>query len=512
MHDRQTRRPSDCPRRQASAIEGGKPRDRGAPARRAAPCRRPRAGADRHRHPTLLALALCALSIPSSGADAQTYAATYLSNWHQGLNIAQVNAINNGGQVTGYLAATTVTGAQAFVYGAGAAAALGTLGGAVSVGNAINASGQVTGYAFVTSGSGAHAFVADAGSLQDLGTLGGTTSAGNAINAAGQITGYAFVTADAAAHAFLYSNGAMRDLGTLGGTTSIGSGINATGAVTGMSRLAGDAASHAFVYLNGAMQDLGTLGGRQSRGAAINASGQVTGCASLAGDTASHAFLYTQGRMLDLGTLGGTQSMGLAINSAAQVVGSASVAGDAVNRAFLYQNGQMLDLNAHLDPNNTTSPGHTLVSAVAINDAGAILAEASNVTGGGIYWYLLQPVVPVAVSAQDLKPGQTTTLTATPTGSGPFTYQWYQGTTGSLAAPISGATSAGFTTPPLAADASYWVQVGGSAAATASGTITVIVVTPPVAGVAGDGPLPLWALGALAWALLGAAAARLRRE
>jgi uncharacterized protein YkwD len=54
--------------------------------------------------------------------------------------------------------------------------------------------------------------------------------------------------------------------------------------------------------------------------------------------------------------------------------------------------------------------------------------------------------------------GNTVTLRVKATGTGPLTYQWYQGVAGDTKTPV-GANSSTFTTPTLTQSASYWVRV-----------------------------------------------------
>jgi probable HAF family extracellular repeat protein len=176
---------------------------------------------------------------------------------------------------------------------------LGTLGGSYSAGEAINAGGEVTGWADLAGNAQYHAFVYRNGSMRDLGTLGGAYSQGQGINAGGQVTGHAY-TGTPQIHAFLYSNGLMQDLGTLGGSEGFGLGINDSGQVTGMAGNPGT--EHAFLYSNGSMRDLGTLGGLSSAGIGINTRGEVIGFSDTAGGV-QHAFLYSNGKMLDLNAL-----------------------------------------------------------------------------------------------------------------------------------------------------------------------------------------------------------------
>jgi uncharacterized delta-60 repeat protein len=59
--------------------------------------------------------------------------------------------------------------------------------------------------------------------------------------------------------------------------------------------------------------------------------------------------------------------------------------------------------------------------------------------------------------------------------NGPFTYQWYEGSSGDTSAPVSGATEPNYETPALSTSTSYWVEVTNSIAAVNSDTATVTV-------------------------------------
>ncbi len=112
--------------------------------------------------------------------------------------------------------------------------------------------------------------------------------------------------------------------------------------------------------------------------------------------------------------------------------------------------------------------------------------------------------------------GQKATLTITPTGTGPFTYQWYVGTSGDTASPIAGATGATFSTPPLSAGTNYWVRVTTAAGVVENSTTITLAVTASsgtgAAAGSSDGPMPPWALGLLGMALAGITMRRLRSD
>jgi hypothetical protein len=83
-------------------------------------------------------------------------------------------------------------------------------------------------------------------------------------------------------------------------------------------------------------------------------------------------------------------------------------------------------------------------------------------------------------SLTTIQPGQTATLSVLVLGSGPLSYQWYNGTSGDTGNPINGATASSFTTPVLNAPGqySYWVRVNGPTGTSNSSTAAVNVQAP----------------------------------
>ena len=68
----------------------------------------------------------------------------------------------------------------------------------------------------------------------------------------------------------------------------------------------------------------------------------------------------------------------------------------------------------------------------------------------------------------------TTTLSVVAAGTGPFTYQWYRGSSPNTSQPVSGATSSSYTTPKLNRGTyTYWVRVTGACGVVNSNTATV---------------------------------------
>ena len=70
--------------------------------------------------------------------------------------------------------------------------------------------------------------------------------------------------------------------------------------------------------------------------------------------------------------------------------------------------------------------------------------------------------------------GQTTVLSVTATGTGPFTYQWYRGTSPSTTTTV-GTNSSSFTTPALSTATSYWVKVTNVANSAGANSNTAVV-------------------------------------
>jgi probable HAF family extracellular repeat protein len=161
------------------------------------------------------------------------------------------------------------------------------------------------------------------------------------------------------------------------------------------------AGAHAVMWdAAGTPHDLGNLGGTFNPAAlavgnvafAINNRGQVTGVSALPGSTIAHGFIWTpRDGMRDLGTLpGDVTSAGLGINNAGDIVGS-SIDGDVATgnpRAVIWRHGVVADLNALVPAD---SPLY-LLTAFAINDAGAITGFGFDPLSGTIHAFLATPI------------------------------------------------------------------------------------------------------------------------
>jgi hypothetical protein len=105
-----------------------------------------------------------------------------------------------------------------------------------------------------------------------------------------------------------------------------------------------------------------------------------------------------------------------------------------------------------------TSGANSIAATVTVNQPSAIATNPASTT---------------------INSGAATTLSVVASGTAPFTYQWYQGTSGTTTTPV-GTNSASFTTPALSATTSYWVKVTNVAniagASSTAATITVNVI------------------------------------
>ncbi len=72
------------------------------------------------------------------------------------------------------------------------------------------------------------------------------------------------------------------------------------------------------------------------------------------------------------------------------------------------------------------------------------------------------PLILAQPAGQSVPKGSTATLSVSAIGNPPPDLQWYLGESGDTSHPIPGATSASYTTPPLASSASYWVRAANS--------------------------------------------------
>lgn len=178
---------------------------------------------------------------------------------------------------------------------------LGSLGGTIGEPNAINNRGQVVGYMTLAGDESQHPFLWDRRRLIDLGTFGGSNGLATWLNEAGEAVGNADFPGDLLHDAFLWKNGVMMDLGNLGQTSTAYS-TNSNRQIVGASTVnPGDI--RAFLWEHGGpMIDLNTRIPASSSlqlvyALSINDRGEIAGIGVPPGvpsqdyETRGHAFL-----------------------------------------------------------------------------------------------------------------------------------------------------------------------------------------------------------------------------
>ncbi|HWX20703.1 MAG TPA: hypothetical protein VN578_12460 [Candidatus Binatia bacterium] len=333
----------------------------------------------------LAGLFAVALMASTGQAPAQSYNITDLGAV-AGETVSGGYGLNGSGQAAGV--SSNPNGAIATLFSNGKAINLGTLEPMdVSVATAINGTVEVVGYEFFSSdpNNTSHAWLYSNGNLKDIHSASlfpaGTRAAG--INGSGVVVGQGLLTSSSF-HAFLYANGQMVDIGPPGAYQAGAAAINDAGQVVG-NYYASSSAQGAFVYSNGKFTFLGVPPGASSFSAfAINSTGEVVGGSYLSG-APSHAALYNNGMWTDLGAVpgaAGTHATG--INTAGQVVGIAVFPITSYHPfkpgkhvGFIVRNGSPVDLNTLIPANS----GFTVTDAIAINDSGEILCNATNANG-----------------------------------------------------------------------------------------------------------------------------------
>ncbi len=122
-----------------------------------------------------------------------------------------------------------------------------------------------------------------------------------------------------------------------------------------------------------------------------------------------------------------------------------------------------------------------LLSDASLTDSGSYSCTVTNLYGsaGSLPAVIVVSGAPIITSHPAnsvITQNQTATLTVVASGSG-LTYQWYLGTSGSIANPINSATSASYTTPALVSTTSYWCRVSNADGDADSNTATVRLPT-----------------------------------
>jgi hypothetical protein len=112
------------------------------------------------------------------------------------------------------------------------------------------------------------------------------------------------------------------------------------------------------------------------------------------------------------------------------------------------------------------------------NSCGSVNSNTATVT---VAASCTAPAVTQQPSSSTITAGGGVTLSVSASGTAPLSYQWYIGTSGNTASPVSGGTGPQLVATP-ATTTDYWVRVSNSCGSVNSATATVTVV--PAGGVA----------------------------
>ena len=142
--------------------------------------------------------------------------------------------------------------------------------------------------------------------------------------------------------------------------------INNSGQIIGSCNTNNGGTNHPVLWQNGTVTVLDALGGLQVLDlTGINNLGQIVGWATTS-TGAAHGFLDSNGTVTDLGAF-----LPNGLNDNGMIIGTELNGG-----AFIYSGGTVQNLN-NLIPANS---GYTITDAVAINDNGQIITQASDAT------------------------------------------------------------------------------------------------------------------------------------
>ncbi len=89
----------------------------------------------------------------------------------------------------------------------------------------------------------------------------------------------------------------------------------------------------------------------------------------------------------------------------------------------------------------------------------------------------VKPRITAHPQSQVVSPGSSVTLSVAAQGTTALSYQWYEGPSGTITSPISGATSSTYTTPAVQTTKRYWVKVTASCGSTYSQTAVLSVAS-----------------------------------
>jgi probable HAF family extracellular repeat protein len=344
----------------------------------------------------LLSVALAALCLSALAplCMAQTYTLDDLGAI-AGNSVSTAYALSDAGQAAG--TSSTPTSAIAVLFSNGKVTDISTLGSDVSVATGINGSGEIVGWNdfYSNPNFNPEAFLYSNGSMKSINAPSvfpaGTEAA--AVNNAGEVVGTGYFSGENF-HAFLYRGGKMKDLGPPGAYQASAVAINNSGQIIG-GYYTSATSSGEFLITNGKMTTLPVPVGASAVAAfGLNDGGEIVGTIFFSSGAPSHAAKFANGAWTDLGAVAGAlASRATSVNQSGAIVGTAFFAQTQYHPPkpgkhvpFISTVNGLVNLNTLIP----TATGFILTDAVAINDLGLILCNATN-SGGSKHAVLLRP-------------------------------------------------------------------------------------------------------------------------
>jgi len=135
-------------------------------------------------------------------------------------------------------------------------------------------------------------------------------------------------------------------------------------------------------------------------------------------------------------------------------------------------------INITINGDTTPEPDETIIITLAnVNNTTGMTGIGTAVgTGTIINDDIIAPLITTHPANTTIATGYTATLTVAASGFPAPTFQWYQGNSGNTSNPVSGATSATFTTPALTTTTNYWARATNTGGTADSNTATVTVI------------------------------------
>jgi hypothetical protein len=166
------------------------------------------------------------------------------------------------------------------------------------------------------------------------------------------------------------------------------------------------------------------------------------------------------------------------------IVIEAGFTGTQFQEILAHEKGHCLGFRHSNQPSGgQVSSSNSALMFSSVSRGGAILGDWDREAAAHVYGSGAAPCTPPSISSHpqsiSIVSGNSTNLSVTASGTGPFTYQWYRGNSGVTTNPVGGGTSQILQIAPTATT-SYWVRVTDSCGTSInSSPATVTVCVPP---------------------------------